>query len=470
MIYTNKNHEDVGVLLDYAFDLEFGKNSTNDFELTIDTSTHCCEDGCFVYMEGTEYGGIIDGMKVVTKSDSLTYKGRTWHGILASKVIEPLKATDEHGGGVIVHKGGKNLFKNTANSKTISGVTFTVNEDGSVTANGTASARAQMAIGSVVLPMGEYIASQGFKSSSAGATSFLTYKNDAGATVYVDITGNSQKGFKLDKERTMNFTVEVRTAGASVSNIIFEPMIRVATDASDIFKPYASLADEYLMVSGEANKCIQWLLERSGLADIFSASEEDSGLFVTEYKMNRYADAYTGIQKMLASADGKLQFTVKNGMVVLSAVPLVDYSQDEEFDTDQIELEIEKKYRPVNHLICLGKGELAERQVLHLYADSKGEISQIQSLTGIDEVSAVYDYANAESLEELQAEGVEKLKEYATGGCVKLSFDAESNVYDIGDIVGAKDIITDITVKAQISSKIVTINKGQISIEYKVGE
>jgi hypothetical protein len=157
-------------------------------------------------------------------------------------------------------------------------------------------------------------------------------------------------------------------------------------------------------------------------------------------------------------------------MVILSAVPLVDYSQDEQFDTDQVDLEIEKTYRHVNHLICLGSGDLAERQVIHLYADKQGEISHTQSLKGIDEVTAVYDYANVESLEELEAEGIEKLKEYVTGGCVKLSFDAESNVYDIGDIVGAKDIITGITVTTQISSKIVTINKGQISIEYKVGE
>ena len=320
MIYTNKNHEDVGVLLDYSFDLEFGKDCENNFELTIDSSTHCCEDGCFVYMEGTEYGGIIDAMKVITKTDSLTYMGRTWHGILASKVIEP--------------------------------------------------------------------------------------------------------------------------------------------DSNE----------NYLILSGEANKVIGTLLDRIGLSSLFVVSADDSCLTIKNYKMNRYVDAYTGIQKMLASASGKLRFTVQNGMVVLSAVPLVDYSQDEQFDTDQVELEIEKKYRHVNHLICLGSGELAQRQVIHLYANSNGEISKIQSLTGIDEVSTVYDYANVESLEELEAEGIEKLKEYVTGGCVKLSFDAESNVYDIGDIVGAKDIITGVEVATQISSKIVTINKGQISIEYKVGE
>ena len=44
-------------------------------------------------------------------------------------------------GSVEVVSCGKNLLKNNATTKTINGVTFTVNEDGSVTANGTATDR-----------------------------------------------------------------------------------------------------------------------------------------------------------------------------------------------------------------------------------------------------------------------------------------------------------------------------------------
>ena len=47
-----------------------------------------------------------------------------------------------------------------------------------------------------------------------------------------------------------------------------------------------------------------------------------------------------------------------------------------------------------------GKGDLEERQVIHLYADSRGNISHTQSLTGIQEVVRVYDYSSAESFED----------------------------------------------------------------------
>lgn len=319
LIYTNKDREDVGVLLDYDFDLAFGSDE-NDFELTINANQHCCEAGCLIYMEGTEYGGIIDKMKITTKNQEMKYSGRTWHGILASKVIEP----------------------------------------------------------------------------------------DAG--------------------------------------------------------------EAYLIVSGEANEVIGTLLDRIGLADMFTVSTEDSGLTISNYKMNRYVDAYTGIVKMLATVSGKMKFTFTGGQVFISALSAVDYSQDEQFDNDQVEMQVEKSYNPVNHLICLGSGELTERQVVHLYTDADGNISTTQTFTGIDEVVDVYDYANAESLEDLIQGGMDKLKELASADTVKMDFDAESTVYDIGDIVGAKEIITGVAVKEKITKKIVTINKGQINIEYKVGE
>ena len=319
LIYTNKNKEDVGILLDYDFDLAFGSGE-NDFELKVALDNHCCSDGCLVYIEGTEYGGIIDKVKIATKSSEITYKGRTWHGILASKVIEP--------------------------------------------------------------------------------------------------------------------------------------------DANEA----------YLTVSGEANAVIEMLLERVGLSDLFTVSSDVSELTIKNYKMNRYVDAYTGIKKMLASADGKLQITFQNGKVVLSALPLVDYSTDEEYDNDQVEMEIEKAYAPINHLICLGGGQLADRLVLHLYTDEHGKISPTQSLKGMDEVTDVLDYPNCESAEELEAEGKERLKASASSDSVKMSFDADESTYDIGDIVGAREIITGIAVAKAITKKIVSINKGKVSIQYKVGE
>lgn len=315
LIYANGNHEDIGVLHDYKFDLAFG--SENDFSLTVDKKKHCCEAGYYIYIDRTEYGGIIDAIEV---SDSeVVYKGRSWHGVLGGKILVP----------------------------------------------------------------------------------------DAGAN--------------------------------------------------------------YLTASGDANEILAFLINRIGLSDSFRASTGASGLNISGFQFNRYTDAYTGIIKMLKSANGKLIFTYKDGKVELSALPIVDYSIDEQFDSDQISLKIDKSFNSTNHLICLGKGELAQRQVIHLYADAQGNISTTQSITGINEIVDVYDYSSAESLDELQAGGIEKLQE-AQKCSVSMDFDAEATVYDIGDIVGSKDIITGIEVTAAITGKTITINKGKITIQYKVGE
>lgn len=319
LIYTNSNREDVGVLKDFTFDLAFGKNE-NDFELTVDINNNCCVPKGFVYIEATEYGGIVDKLKVKTKDDTLVYCGRTWSGVLGSKILQP----------------------------------------------------------------------------------------DAGA--------------------------------------------------------------DYLTVSGEANTVINSLIERIGLTDIFIASAEDSGLEISGYKFDRYTDAYSGIIKMLDTVSGKLKFKFKNGKVEISALPLVDYSQDEQFDNDSVEMDIEKTYNPINHLICLGKGELANREILHLYADSDGNISETQTFIGIDERAAVYDYSNAESSEILKSSGISKLAEYVSEGKVQMDFDANTDNYDVGDILGSKEIKTGIFVKEKITKKIVTIKKDEINIEYKVGE
>ena len=73
---------------------------------------------------------------------------------------------------------------------------------------------------------------------------------------------------------------------------------------------------------------------------------------------------------MLKCAGAKLAMYYRDGKVLMTAVPLVDYSQDEEWDSDQMNFQISNNERPVNHLICLGKGDLSERMVRHLYMDA----------------------------------------------------------------------------------------------------
>ena len=226
----------------------------------------------------------------------------------------------------------------------------------------------------------------------------------------------------------------------------------------------------YLALTGEANTVLGLLIGRMELSDLFEASAEDSGLTIQGYKMNRYISGYDGIVKMLGSVGAKLQVTFRDGKAVLSAVVKYDYSQDEEFDSDLVGLDIKKQFKTVNHLICLGTGELENRTVIHQYADTEGNIGQTQTQFGMDEITAVYDYANVESEDELVAGGTEKLQSLWEPVSLSVDFDDTSDSYDVGDIVGAIDNITGISASAVIVKKIVTIKNGQITISYKVGE
>lgn len=121
-------------------------------------------------------------------------------------------------------------------------------------------------------------------------------------------------------------------------------------------------------------------------------------------------------------------------------------------------------------MICLGKGDLDERTVVHLYADANGNISQTQTQTGLSEYAATYDYSNVESAEELILKGTEKLQSMWTQDKIKVDFDETTDDYDVGDRVGAIDNVTGIVVAATINKKIIKIENGQTSISYDVGE
>lgn len=317
LIYADSDKNDIGVLNDYSFDLAFGSDE-NDFELTVNSSNHVCDDDYIVYIEGTEYGGVVDAIEVDTETKTIKYKGRTWHGILNSKCIEP----------------------------------------------------------------------------------------------------------------------------ASGQN--------------------------YYTASGDANTVLDTIITKLSLSGLFSASSSSSGITISSYQFKRYCMGYDGIRDMLQSVGAKLHVEWSDGSVVLSAVEIDSY-EDDELDSDHIGLKIQRTYNPVNHMICLGSGTLSNRTVINLYCDADGTISTTQSITGLDEVVYVYDYPNVESSDDLLAEGKKKLKELNGADVVEMNLDSTFS-FDIGDIVHAEDITTGIAVERRVIKKIVTINNDRLTVNYKVGE
>ena len=315
LIYTDSKRVDQGALSAYAFDLSYGA-SENDFAIEIGTAKAMLDYGAFIYMEDTEYGGIVDAKKVITNSESITYIGRTWHGVLNSKIIEP------------------------------------------------------------------------------------------------------------------------------------------------------NPGENYFTVSGDANEILSLLIVRMGLSELFTAKKEAAGIDIGRYQFHRYCYGYDGIANMLSDNGAKLKIVWKNQTVELSAVPIVDYSKNP-IDGDTTTLTVERHENKVNHLVCLGKGELSEREVIHLYADHSGNIGDTQYYAGVDEVTDKYENSNTE---DLRSDGVKRFKELLDSDKAEITLPENGDLtYDIGDIVEASDVQTGISAKASVTQKIVRIKNGAISTEYKTG-
>ena len=154
----------------------------------------------------------------------------------------------------------------------------------------------------------------------------------------------------------------------------------------------------------------------------------------------------------MCAANGlKLRLAYRSGHVEIWAEPAAHYGDS--IDSDLIDFDATRTWLRVNHLIGLGKGELANRTVVHWYADKDGNVSQNQSLHGTEEIAQTYDYSNAES-DELDAKTRDKLIGMQSQGDVKVTVrDGTEIEMDVGDTVAARDQITGITVQATVTKK-----------------
>lgn len=91
LIYADEAGIDRGVIGRAAGDFSVGVE--NDFELTV-PSGETVGRGHYVYMDGTEFGGVVDGVEEDTGRGDKVLTGRTWHGIMATRVVCPPAGQD----------------------------------------------------------------------------------------------------------------------------------------------------------------------------------------------------------------------------------------------------------------------------------------------------------------------------------------------------------------------------------------
>lgn len=239
--------------------------------------------------------------------------------------------------------------------------------------------------------------------------------------------------------------------------------------ASRIVCPPAGEAYRYLQ--GSWRPMLQALLEELGLSDLFMA--DNAAITMNNWKVDRYVTLLDMLNKLLEEKDHRLNlwWSGADNKVRIGATAIRDLTDEVQYETgDHVGLVVEDNQGGVNHLICVGQGELEEREVIHLYCTKTGGITETaQYYTGLDEIQAVYENTSAATRDELKKGGFDRLKELKN----TQNFSATVEDYDvqIGDIVGGVERITGIRVAEPVTNIIFKINSaGEATTEYKVGE
>lgn len=129
---------------------------------------------------------------------------------------------------------GKNLLNNAAKPRTESGITFTVNEDKSVTANGTATAEVYLnLVDNMILEAGQIYVLSGTPNNSNGTCSMYTVTSD------LDFVFDNGVGVNVsyDTEKTVDIFIKVKN-GSALNNVTFYPMLRKAEIIDATYEPY----------------------------------------------------------------------------------------------------------------------------------------------------------------------------------------------------------------------------------------
>lgn len=260
-------------------------------------------------------------------------------------------------------------------------------------------------------------------------------ENEISTIVYAEGTeyGGEITGSIIDTdERTITYTG--RTWRGTLSEWIIEP----------------PAGQDYLVVSGNLAESIRQLPH----SDYIQVA--DTAYTSNSFQFDRYIPTFDGITKLLAFAGSDLRIGVEfnegddyDGIATLTVAPtrdltsLVEVSQDY---SENIKLRIQRDHTTPRHLICLGQGELKNRQVIHLYADEDWNITQT-AIPGAHPTD-VYDYSSSTNL---LSDGMKRFQEIIESHEL---IDVSIKDLDIrlGDIIAARDRLTNENVTAEITN------------------
>lgn len=157
---------------------------------------------------------------------------------------------------------GKNLLKKTAVSATNNGITYTVNKDGTITCNGTATANSTFFWYQDKIKKGEYLLSGGFIDTE-GKIRLVAKFGDKYCTYYA---GNDIAA-SLDADCNSYSCYISITSGITVNNLVIYPMLRSADIEDATYAPYQ-----------ESSITLSEPIELCGIGDVQDIVDVENGV------------------------------------------------------------------------------------------------------------------------------------------------------------------------------------------------
>lgn len=231
-----------------TFSLSFNKGTYNSNTLNISMAYKKPNDeGTYFLVPGTP--AVIPANSVFTASNLYVANGNTVQSLNGFAVqlekassatsFEPYENICPISGrtSVDIEGCGKNLLPKSTLNGTIDGVTFTVDDNGSITANGIASAlviyNITLGYWKTFLKAGTYILS----GITGGSNTTYDMRIMIDASQYPAELFNGDLVFTLDKDTQVSPRIIIRN-GYKAENLKFYPMIRSASNTNGEFKPY----------------------------------------------------------------------------------------------------------------------------------------------------------------------------------------------------------------------------------------
>lgn len=208
---------------------------------------------------GTQWVEQTNGQEIEISADDIIYDN-TSSGMTANNVqdaIDEIKDLDDMQDRALselyaentnqqleidyaINTGAKNLFPITATSQTLGGITFTVNSDGTITANGTKTNNEWFILSeNNIINPGTYTLSDGLPDDTTGCRLIIGPDRSLGSAIMSTATGaRTQTRTFADAQTGLYYAIRIES-GTTVNNLVFKPMIRHAEVSDDHYAPYA---------------------------------------------------------------------------------------------------------------------------------------------------------------------------------------------------------------------------------------